>query len=117
MAVYDYQCLKCGHKIFDITQPIKDKPLTKCDLCNSHSLERVIHPPTVFVKDVKTIGQLADKNASMNRSQIQEQRLKTLESKPKQESGWQEKHQTASKKEINKMTKEQQTKYIITGEK
>jgi putative FmdB family regulatory protein len=117
MPQYDYECKSCGHTLHDIQQSVKDAPLKKCSECKKSKLERVIHPPTVFVKDIKTIGQLADKNASLNKNLLQEQSHKKSESQPKEEVPWYKKGQTASSKELAKMTKEQKKKYIMEGKK
>lgn len=32
MAIYEYECLKCGHH-FEVWQKITEDPLTTCDKC------------------------------------------------------------------------------------
>lgn len=108
MPTYDYVCDHCSHKLCDIVQSFKDDPLTKCPECGKETLSRVIYGGlATFVKDTKTIGQLADKNwknmGSYKRSEIEQ---KNQNSKP----------DNSLKRKINKMTEEQKTKYIITGE-
>lgn len=39
MPTYDYTCMKCGHHK-EVRQKITDDPLTKCDSCESETLQR-----------------------------------------------------------------------------
>jgi len=116
--LYDYGCESCNYYMVDVYQSIKDDPLTECPRCGSSSLHRVIYGGLGhFVKDVKTIGQLADKNwkslGSYKKSELEQQ----SKEKKQESSSLFSSTDSASSKEINKMTKEQKTKYIITGEK
>lgn len=116
--LYDYGCKSCNYVMTDVYQSIKDDPLVKCPRCGKDSLYRMIYGGLGhFVKDTKTIGQLADKNWSnlghYNKSELEQQsKEKKQESASSIPSAG-----SASSKEINKMTQEQKTKYIITGEK
>jgi putative FmdB family regulatory protein len=116
--LYDYECSTCGHKIVDHYQSIHDDPISLCEKCQNHSLVRLISGGLgSFLKDAKTIGQLADKNWSkMGRYKQSEIEDKSKQSKEKDVSFF-DKFGSASKKELIKMTPEQQKKYIITGEK
>lgn len=110
--LYDYGCETCNYVMIDVYQSIKDEPLTRCPRCGEHSLHRMIHGGLGhFVKDVKTIGQLADKNwnsmGSYERSEIESSNVSKKESQEKNKL----------RKEINNMTPEQKRKYIIEGEK
>lgn len=115
--LYDYICDECSHEMRDVYQSIKDDALTKCEACGKEALHRVIYGGLgSFMKDIKTIGQLADRNwsnmGSYKRSELQESKKNQNKTKsPFSEFG------NASQKEINKMTPEQKKKYIITGEK
>lgn len=118
--LYDYLCDECGHKMIDVYQSIKDDALKTCPSCQKESLNRVVYGGIAsFVKDVKTIGQLADKNwtklGHYQRSEKEEQAK--LERQSKEEKSVFSAFGSASKKEINKMTPEQQKRYIITGDK
>jgi len=114
--LYDYICDNCNNKLTDVYQSIKDDALTKCEACGKESLQRVIYGGiSASVKGVSTIGQLADRNwskmGSYQKSELIEKQKSNKQESPLQSFG------SASRKEINKMTPEQQKKYIITGEK
>jgi putative FmdB family regulatory protein len=47
MPMYEYRCTK-GHT-FEVSQPINDDPLTKCQVCGS-PVARVLHSPAVHFK-------------------------------------------------------------------
>lgn len=116
--LYDYVCEKCAYNMIDVYQSIHDSALITCPNCKENSLQRVIHGGVgCFVKDVKTIGQLADKNWSTlgtyKRSEIEAQSQSKVAKEPSLFSA----AGKATKKEINKMTPEQKTKYIMEGKK
>lgn len=118
--LYDYLCEECGYKMIDVYQSIKDDALKTCPSCNKDGLNRIVYGGIAsFVKDVKTIGQLADKNWSnlghYQKSEKEEQAK--LERQASEDKSAFSAFGSASKKEINKMTPAQQKKYIITGEK
>lgn len=105
MPMYEYLCGECEHQ-FEVYQGVKDAPLIECPNCGKHSIERLLFAVFGCVKDVKTIGQLAEKNAKKMGS-----KLDTEEAAKKREA-------KAHKKEmdkINKMTTEQKIKYIREG--
>lgn len=116
--LYDYKCDNCCHELKDVYQSIKDDALTTCPECGKSSLCRVIYGGIAsFMKDVKTIGQLADNNwAKMGHYQKSEIESK-LQNNKKKESSPLSSAGNASAKEINKMTPEQKHKYIMTGDK
>ena len=110
--LYDYGCHNCGKTIEDIKQSIHDEALTKCPSCGKNTLERVPYGGLgAFVKDAKTIGQIADKNwsnmGSYKRSEIEAGTKSKKEAKEKRQQI----------REIGNMTPEQKTKYIMTGKK
>jgi putative FmdB family regulatory protein len=115
--LYDYICDECSHEMKDVYQSIKDEAFTQCPSCGKDGLRRVIYGGIAsFMSDPKTIGSLAEKNWSKKgyyeRSEIEANSKKnTQESSPLSTFG------SASKKDINKMTETQRTKYIMTGEK
>jgi putative FmdB family regulatory protein len=115
MPRYDYVCDNCETKMIDVYQSIHDESLTDCPTCGQKALRRVIYGGLgSFMKEPKTIGGLADKNWSKKgqyeKSEIIEQEKKSEEKPIFSQFG------KASKKEINKMTESQKTKYIMTGE-
>lgn len=117
MPTYDYSCESCGHEIKDLYQSFSEDSLTKCPLCGQDSLSRVIYGGLgTFVKDAKTVGQIADKNwksmGKYKQSEIEQAKKDALQSKESTVAGFGK----ASRKQINKMTPEQTKKYIITGE-
>jgi putative FmdB family regulatory protein len=116
--LYDYRCETCDYNMIDVYQSIHEEALANCPNCGSDSLQRVIHGGVAcFVKDIKSIGQLADKNWSTlgtyKRSEIEEQG-KTKASK---EQSIFSSTGNATRKEISTMTPEQKTKYIMEGKK
>jgi putative FmdB family regulatory protein len=116
--LYDYKCDACSHEMNDVYQSIKDEALTDCPKCGKPALYRVIYGGLgSFMKDAKTIGQLADHNwsklGSYQKSEIEAQRKSEA---PQQDQSF-SKFGSATKKEINKMTQPQKERYIITGEK
>jgi putative FmdB family regulatory protein len=115
--LYDYGCKSCNYVMTDVYQSIKDDALVKCPRCGQDSLYRMIYGGLGhFVKDAKTIGQLADKNWN-ELGHYQKSELEQKSKDKKQSSSTFSSAGSATKKEINNMTKEQKTKYIITGEK
>lgn len=110
MPLYDYKCDNCKNILHDIKQSIKDKPLKKCQMCGKNKLQRVIFPPLcVSIRgDVNTIGQLAESNTKkMGKTKLQE-----IEAKRPKDEG---KEKRDLHRKINKMTPEQQKRYIENG--
>ena len=110
--LYDYGCHNCGETLEDVKQSIHDEALKKCPSCGQNALERVPYGGLgAFVKDAKTIGQIADKNwsnmGSYKRSEIEAQNKDKSEASRKR----------SERKEINNMSAEQKRKYIMTGKK
>ena len=72
--LYDYQCSYCEHVLEDVYQKVNDEPLVNCPVCHEDGLVRLSSGGAyAFVKNSNTIGGLADKNASLNKSKIQEE--------------------------------------------
>lgn len=111
MPTYHYRCGNCKSD-FEIVHSIKLEKLTVCCKCGEPKLDIVIDGPfDVSVKEVKTIGQLAEKNAKdMGKEQLQmkmdadgtTQKLKNIE-----------KMKTIHK--LGKLSDDKKTKYIETG--
>lgn len=120
MPTYDYECSECEHLVEDVFQRFSEKPLKKCPECCKHKLFRVMSGGLhVSVKNTNTIGQLADQNAKLNKSKIAEGEAKKKEETPQAPKVWYEdsKYGGATSKEINKMTPQQQKRYIMEGRK
>ena len=109
--LYDYRCSLCEKEYSDVTQSIHDEPLTNCPHCGKEGLQRVpCGGLGAFVKDSKTIGQIADKNwssmGSYKRSEIEAKNKDSLKAKEKKDH----------RSKLNQMTDKQRERYIITGE-
>lgn len=118
--LYDYVCDNCQHEMIDVYQSIKDDALVSCPECGQNALHRVVYGGLgTFVKDIKTIGQLADSNWKKLGHYRRSEEEETAKQKRQEQEGSSvfSAFGSASKKDINKMTAEQQKKYIITGEK
>ena len=115
MPTYDYVCENCDHELNDIEQSIKAKPLRKCPECGKLGLERVIYGGChVSVRNVTTIGQLADKNFKKFKGLANEEQAKKKEANASPVP-WHKGEATRS--EINKMTPQQKKRYIMEGKK
>ena len=120
MPTYEYQCEECDHN-FEIVKMISDPHESMCPKCKKLTLYQVISPSTVFIKgEATTVGQLADRNTKkMGKYELGDKRGRQEEGnlKNKKEKGWVEKSGSATKAEINKMTKKQKANYIRDGKK
>ena len=118
MPLYDYECENCSHTLIDVKQSFNDQPLSLCPECKQSKLHRVITGGVhSFVKGSNTIGSIGDRNASLNKNKIAEERHKENESKPQETKAWYHKNENASTKEIRAMTNKQKAKYIMEGKK
>jgi putative FmdB family regulatory protein len=113
MPTYDYECEECGYQCEEF-QKFSEKPLSKCPKCDSETFRRVIlTPPQAFIKgEVKTVGQLADRNTEkMGRYELEDRRhADNMETHKKN------KEASALRRKINKMTPAQQKRYIERGD-
>ncbi len=115
--LYDYVCDECSHEMNDVYQSIKDDALVTCLSCGKDSLRRVIYGGIAsFMKEPKTIGSLAESNWS-KKGHYEKSEIEAKSKKNTQETSYFSSFGSASKKEISKMTEDQKTKYIMTGEK
>lgn len=115
--LYDYICDKCSHEMIDVYQSIKDEALTKCPKCGKDALRRVIYGGIAsFMSEPKTIGSLSEKNWA-KKGHYERSEIESKTKKSTGETSYFSAFGNANKKEINKMTNEQKTKYIMTGEK
>lgn len=111
MPTYHYACSECKEE-FEVFHSIKE-PLRKiCPFCEKDGLAVVLdEPPVIINKEVKTIGQLAEKNAkALGHYGLQEKMA---------EDGSLERIKNREKREFNnklaKLTPEKQRKFIETG--
>ena len=74
--IYDYRCSSCEAE-YEVFQQMKQKPIVKCEKCGQDTAERLISGGIhASVKEVKTLGQLADVNRKKYGSELTEQMLK-----------------------------------------
>jgi len=111
MPTYHYKCCQCKEE-FETFHSIKEPLRKSCPFCDIEGLEVVLDgPPVIINKEVKTIGQLAEKNAkNLGTYELQEKMATdgTVERIKKQE-----KRQELNK--IAKLSPDKVTKYIETG--
>ena len=116
MPTYDYECRNCEAQLNDVFQKVTDPELTECEACDKGGLYRVVTGGLHgFMTGSNTIGGVADRNTKLNKNKINEMEAKKKESQPKVEKSWHHEHGNKSLKDINKMSKAQQTKYIMEG--
>ena len=108
--LYDYECSHCKHFMEDVYQSIKDDAITECPKCKKQTLYRIITGGIYghVYQEPTTIGQQADRNWK-NKGHYERSNAMTKmddEARNKRES----------RKMINKMNKDKQYHYIMTGE-
>jgi len=111
MPTYHYACNECKEE-FEVFHSIKE-PLRKiCPFCEKAGLSVVLdEPPVIINKEVKTIGQLAEKNAKeLGRYGLEEKMASdgSIERIKKRE-----KREEITK--ISKLSPDKQRKFIETG--
>jgi putative FmdB family regulatory protein len=118
MPTYDYECKDCGAEVSDVFQKVTDPELTVCPKCFSESgLFKVITGGLHgFMAGSETIGGLADKNTKKYKSQINEIEAIKKENTPEKEKPFHHRYGNKSIKQINNMSNEQKTRYIMRGE-
>ena len=111
MPTYHYKCFQCKEE-FETFHSIKEPLRKSCPFCDLEGLEVVLDgPPVIINKEVKTLGQLAERNAkSLGTYGLQEKMATdgTLERIKRQEK----------RKEMNKianLSNDKAIKYIETG--
>ena len=111
MPTYHYKCFECKEE-FETFHSIKEPLKKSCPFCDLEGLEVVLDgPPVIINKEVKTLGQLAEKNAkNLGTYGLQEKMATdgTLERIKRQEK----------RKEMNKianLSNDKAIKYIETG--
>jgi len=111
--LYDYECSECKHFMEDVYQSIKDDALTKCPKCNKETLERIVTGGIYghVYQEPTTIGQQSDKNW---RNKGHYERSNALQKESDRNAARREKRE--SMRAINKLNKDKQYHYIMTGE-
>jgi putative FmdB family regulatory protein len=123
MPTYEYECDKCGYR-FEIRQSIHDEPLLRCEKCDTHNLYRIIsgglYSSIKKSDDEIKLGHLADRNRDRFSNDKKEYLLEkngvTAYNKNLKKYGSPLRFDdSVSEKRLNKMTKEEQKKYIEKG--
>ena len=115
MPHYDYSCNHCGFLWEDLQQSIHDSPKKQCPKCKKNTLERLISGGCHSYVDpgVTTLGKQAEVNTKKMGKELQQK--KTEEGKAAiKEAGFAQRNKTREK--INKMTPEQQQRWIRDGD-
>jgi len=109
--LYDYECSNCKHFMEDVYQSIKEDALTECPKCKKQSLERILTGGIYgqVYQEPTTIGQQADKNWR-NKGHYERSNAMAKEDQKAREK-------REKRKMINRMNKDHQYHYIMTGEK
>jgi putative FmdB family regulatory protein len=102
MPIYEYKCSNCDHS-FEIVQGVKDPVKKKCSECKQFGLERLLFPVMGCVKEIRTLGQLAEKNTKLAGSSLQN---------PETEKMLANKARTRELNQINRMTNKEKKKFI-----
>jgi len=79
MPIYHYACSECKEE-FETSHSIKEPLRKSCPFCKLDGLTVVLDkPPVIINKEIKTIGQLAEKNArELGKYGLQERMAKTV---------------------------------------
>jgi len=111
MPTYHYACSECKEE-FEVFHSIKEPLRKDCPFCEKAGLSVVLdEPPVIINKEIKTIGQLAEKNArELGKHGLQEKMaadgtLERVEKRQKREE----------LQKIAKLTPDKQRKFIETG--
>jgi hypothetical protein len=89
-----------------------------CPECASKNVHRNYQDDNIYssVKEINTIGQLADHNTKKIKSKLSEQDAMNKELL-KNDKPWYHSYASSSNKEINKMNKKEKRNYILKGSK
>lgn len=121
MPIYNLYCEDCDQDIEIFCKVSEYETKMKnivCPNCTSRNVYRNYQEDNIYstVKEIKTVGQLAEHNTKKMGSKLTEEYEKNK--KPENKQWYQDsKYGAASRKQINKMTPEQKKKYILKGDK
>ena len=111
MRTYHYMCSECKEE-FEQFHSIKEPLKKQCPFCELEGLSVVLDgPPVIINKEVKTLGQLAEKNAkALGRYGLEDKMAKdgTVDKLNKRQ-------ERQDLKKISNLTPEKKAKYIETG--
>jgi len=75
MAIYNYECEKCGHKLEVEQTPKTYKLLKKCPACKKHALVRDYSAMNVYYyNECRTIGIKAERNSNPTSLEFQDRK-------------------------------------------
>lgn len=119
MPKYIFECEKCGeHTEFSWMLADYDTSIKKAKCCNckSKKIHRDYQADDIRcrVKNINTIGKLAEENTRKNKGKINEEAAKKAE-EAKVEKPWYHSQGGANRKQINKMNAKQKRDYIMKG--
>lgn len=110
MPVYHYNC-ECGYDD-EVFHSIHEDIRTLCPECGLHSMKVVIDTiPYGTVKEIKTLGQLADHNAKKMGKELVQKKMEEDGTAKKIE----QKEKLATINKLAKLSPEKKVKYIETG--
>lgn len=128
MPIYVYHCASCS-ETYEIYESIYSNPHSICIKCGNNTVSRQLFPPPI-IGEARSLGVLAERNAakmSDEEKAILDEKHRTKRSDalskvlPQGASlintvkTSEDKKERERIKKINKMTKEQKEKYIMTG--
>ena len=117
MPEYSFHCEKCSYdfsELWSITSYEDRLKTVCCPECHSNKVYRDYQEDSVVVSyhEVKTIGQLAEKNTKKMGKYHLEDRMR----EDNMELHKKNKEASAKRRKLNKMTAEQKHKYVMEGE-
>jgi len=119
----EYFCQKCSTKYYSVRKKVEKQEQIKCPDCNN-ILSSLLSSPDFILNEIKTVGQLADKNTrEMGHYEREDKQRKLIEdhlnSKKKAgidiDSYNSRKREIEKLRKINNMTEQQKKDYILTG--
>ena len=117
MPEYSFRCEECSHdfsEFWSISSYDEKLNNLNCENCGSKKVHRDYQEDNMVVSyyEVKTIGQLAERNTKKMGKYHLEDKMR----EDNMELHKKNKEVTAKRRKLNKMTSEQKHKYIMEGE-